>query len=163
MPRLAGKEVDARDRKENRRKGRSPQCPLHGTCRAVSNHRPRLGRSRRCADQRHHINFGSLTRALINWLGKQDGVAVYLFHRVSGLNRGSDSRWHVHVQNKANGAKRTVNAKFVFLGAGGGALPLQPGAIFKKSKARRRAAARSLVARDAREICGNDNPIPKTQ
>jgi glycerol-3-phosphate dehydrogenase len=101
--------------------------------------------------------------ALINWLGKQDGVAVYLFHRVSGLNRGSDSRWHVHVQNKANGAKRTVNAKFVFLGAGGGALPLQPGAIFKKSKARRRAAARSLVARDAREICGNDNPIPKTQ
>jgi malate dehydrogenase (quinone) len=70
------------------------------------------------------VNFGSLTRALINWLGKQDGVAVHLFHRVSGLNRGRDSRWHVHVQNKADGAKRTVNAKFVFLGAGGGALPL---------------------------------------
>jgi malate dehydrogenase (quinone) len=71
-----------------------------------------------------NVNFGSLTRALIDWLGKQDGVAVSLFHRVSGLNRGSDSRWHVHVQNKADGAKRTVNAKFVFLGAGGGALPL---------------------------------------
>ena len=70
------------------------------------------------------VNFGSLTRALINWLGKQDGVAVCLSHRVNGLNRGRDSRWHVHVQNKADGAKRTVNAKFVFLGAGGGALPL---------------------------------------
>ncbi|MGB9275058.1 MAG: malate:quinone oxidoreductase [Terrimicrobiaceae bacterium] len=30
----------------------------------------------------------------------------------------------VHVQNKTDGAKRTINAKFVFLGAGGGALPL---------------------------------------
>jgi len=29
------------------------------------------------------VNFGSLTRTLINWLGKQDGVAVYLSHRVS--------------------------------------------------------------------------------
>jgi malate dehydrogenase (quinone) len=70
------------------------------------------------------VNFGSLTRALTDWLGKQDGVAVYLNHRVSGLNRGSDSRWHVHVQNKADGAKRTISARFVFLGAGGGALPL---------------------------------------
>jgi malate dehydrogenase (quinone) len=70
------------------------------------------------------VNFGSLTRALIDWLRKQEGVAVYLSHRVGGLHRGSDSRWHVHVQNKADGAKRTVNAKFVFLGAGGGALPL---------------------------------------
>ena len=51
-------------------------------------------------------------------------MAVCLSHRVNGLNRGRDSRWHVHVQNKADGAKRTVNAKFVFLGAGGGALTL---------------------------------------
>jgi len=70
------------------------------------------------------VNFGSLTRSMIEWLGKQDGVSVNLYHRVNGLNRGADSRWHVHVQNKADGAKRTINAKFVFLGAGGGALPL---------------------------------------
>ena len=70
------------------------------------------------------VNFGSLTRALIDRLGKQDGVAVHLYHKDIGLNRGSDSRWHVHVQNKADGAKRTVNTKFVFLGASGDALPL---------------------------------------
>jgi malate dehydrogenase (quinone) len=70
------------------------------------------------------VNFGSLTRGLIEWLGRQDGVAVHLNHRVNGLNRGSDLRWHVYVQNKGDGAKRTINAKFVFLGAGGGALPL---------------------------------------
>ena len=34
------------------------------------------------------VNFGSLTRALTDWLGKQDGVRVHLNHRVSGLNRG---------------------------------------------------------------------------
>jgi malate dehydrogenase (quinone) len=70
------------------------------------------------------VNFGSLTKTLIQWLGKQEGVAVYLNHRVNGLNFGSDGRWHVQVQNKEDGAKRTVNARFVFLGAGGGALPL---------------------------------------
>ena len=70
------------------------------------------------------VNFGSLTRELIGWLGGQDGVAVHVNHRVNGLNRGSDLRWHVHVQNKSDGAKRTITAKFVFLGAGGGALPL---------------------------------------
>ena len=70
------------------------------------------------------VNFGSLTRELIGWLAGQDGVAVHVNHRVNGLNRGSDLRWHVHVQNKSDGAKRTINAKFVFLGAGGGALPL---------------------------------------
>jgi malate dehydrogenase (quinone) len=70
------------------------------------------------------VNFGSLTRSMIAWLGRQDGVSVSLYHRVNGLNRGSDLRWHVHVQNKADGTKRTINAKFVFLGAGGGALPL---------------------------------------
>ena len=64
------------------------------------------------------VNFGLLTRTLISWLGKQDGVAVNLFHRVSGFESRFESRWHVHVQNKADGAKRTGNAKFVFLGAG---------------------------------------------
>jgi malate dehydrogenase (quinone) len=70
------------------------------------------------------VNFGSLTRSMIEWLQKQDGVAIHLNHRVNGLNRCSDQRWHVHVQNKVDGSKRTANARFVFLGAGGGALPL---------------------------------------
>ena len=70
------------------------------------------------------VNFGSLTRSMIEWLNAQDGVTVHLSHRVHGLYRGSDARWNVQVQNKANGTKRTLNTNFVFLGAGGGALPL---------------------------------------
>ncbi len=70
------------------------------------------------------VNFGSLTRSMIDWLNAQEGVTVHLNHRVHGLHHGSDGRWRVHVQNKAGGAKRTANTNFVFLGAGGGALPL---------------------------------------
>ena len=70
------------------------------------------------------VNFGSLTRSMIEWLQAQAGVAVHLNHRVNGLDRGSDGRWHVYVQNKGDGRKRSVNGNFVFLGAGGGALPL---------------------------------------
>ena len=70
------------------------------------------------------VNFGSLTRSMIEWLKAQEGVTVHLNHRVHGLNRGADGRWRIFVQNKGDGAKRTANANFVFLGAGGGALPL---------------------------------------
>ena len=46
------------------------------------------------------VNFGSLTRSMIDWLNAQEGVTVHLNHRVHGLHRGSDGHWHVHVQNK---------------------------------------------------------------
>ncbi len=80
------------------------------------------------------VNFGSLTRSMIDWLQKQDGVSVHLNHRVNGLNRCSDERWHVYLQDKADGAKRTAIANFVFLGAGGGALPLLQKADIPEAK-----------------------------
>jgi malate dehydrogenase (quinone) len=80
------------------------------------------------------VNFGSLTRSMIEWLQRQDGVSVHLNHRVNGLNRCADERWHVHVQNRADGAKRTAVANFVFLGAGGGALPLLQKADIPEAK-----------------------------
>ena len=69
------------------------------------------------------VNFGSLTRSMIEWL-KPGGS-----HRSSlpqGPRAKSRRRWPlaIFVQSKGDGAKRTANAKFVFLGAGGGALPL---------------------------------------
>ena len=80
------------------------------------------------------VNFGSLTRSTIEWLQRQEGVSVQLNHRVNGLNRCADERWHVHVQNKSDGAKRTAIANFVFLGAGGGALPLLQKADIPEAK-----------------------------
>jgi malate dehydrogenase (quinone) len=69
------------------------------------------------------VNFGALTRSLIGHLQELGGVSVHLRHEVGDLHRESDG-WHLSVTDKAAGARRTVRAKFVFLGAGGGALPL---------------------------------------
>jgi malate dehydrogenase (quinone) len=70
------------------------------------------------------VNFGALTRHLVAYLQGQDGVTVRVRHEVLNLRRQSDASWRLHVLDRATGAKRFVRAKFVFLGAGGGALPL---------------------------------------
>ncbi|MET0503295.1 MAG: malate:quinone oxidoreductase [Candidatus Binatia bacterium] len=70
------------------------------------------------------INFGSLTRALINWLGKQEGVAVHLFHRVNGLNRGSiPAGIFTFKTGPTERSGRSMQNSF-FLARGGGALSL---------------------------------------
>ena len=43
------------------------------------------------------------------------------------LTRGTDGRWTVEVRDIRTGARRTVRTRFVFVGAGGGALPLLQG------------------------------------
>lgn len=70
------------------------------------------------------VNFGALTRQLLASLGAHDDVTVHLSHEVKGLKRRKDGLWRVTVKDRATGAKKVVDAKFVFLGAGGGALPL---------------------------------------
>ena len=70
------------------------------------------------------VNFGALTRSLIAHLKSLGGVSVHLRHEVLNLHRDAGAGWRLYVNDKASGEKRTVTAKFVFLGAGGGALPL---------------------------------------
>ena len=70
------------------------------------------------------VNFGALTRGIVAYLKGLGGVTVHLRHEVLNLHRDADSTWRLYVNDKATGQKRTTNAKFVFLGAGGGALPL---------------------------------------
>jgi malate dehydrogenase (quinone) len=70
------------------------------------------------------VDFGSVTRQLIAHIGGQPGVNVSYATVVSDLKRASDGRWRVTVKDRLSGATRTVSAKTVFLGAGGGALPL---------------------------------------
>jgi malate dehydrogenase (quinone) len=70
------------------------------------------------------VNFGALTRSLVAYLKGLEGVKVHLQHEILNLHRDADQSWRLYVHDKALDQKRTVNAKFVFLGAGGGALPL---------------------------------------
>ncbi len=69
------------------------------------------------------VDFGALTRALLANLERQSGFTVSYRHRVTGLIK-ADGLWNLTVTDETTGAKKFVSTKFVFLGAGGGALPL---------------------------------------
>jgi malate dehydrogenase (quinone) len=69
------------------------------------------------------VNFGALTRLLFA-AAEQRGVMVHTNQRVRALDRDTDGRWKVTVKDRRTGDLRTVRTRFVFVGAGGGALPL---------------------------------------
>lgn len=69
------------------------------------------------------INFGALCRKLLTWLANQEGCAVAAGNKVVGLQK-SGAGWSVTARELKTGMERTVNAKFVFVGAGGGSLRL---------------------------------------
>jgi malate dehydrogenase (quinone) len=68
------------------------------------------------------VNFGSLSKGLTNWLNGQEGASVKTSSKVTDLTRSGD-RWTLQVQ-EARGKPHTVTSRFVFIGAGGGSLPL---------------------------------------
>ncbi|GAC1420422.1 MAG: malate dehydrogenase (quinone) [Candidatus Velthaea sp.] len=68
------------------------------------------------------VDYGALTSSMIAHLQALPGFRVAYGHPVAGVRRSGD-RWNVLVKEK-NGNRHTVSAKMVFLGAGGGALPL---------------------------------------
>jgi malate dehydrogenase (quinone) len=70
------------------------------------------------------VNYGTLTRNLIGHLQAHDGFAVHYSHRVTAIHRESDGRWRLEAEDTAHGGTTSITAKFVFIGAGGGALPL---------------------------------------
>ena len=70
------------------------------------------------------IDFGSLTRNLVGSLEKQSGFDLRLGHEVTALKKNGGNNWHVTLKNRKTGKKEQITAGFVFLGAGGGALPL---------------------------------------
>lgn len=69
------------------------------------------------------IDFGSLSKQLIGF-GVRSGTTALFGHEVRDLTKQSDGSWTVKVRNRRTGVTRKINAKFVFVGAGGDALPL---------------------------------------
>ena len=70
------------------------------------------------------VDYGSLTRQLVDHLGASGGFSAHYLNRVTGISRAEGGRWRVEVKDKKSRETRAVTAKFVFIGAGGGALPL---------------------------------------
>lgn len=69
------------------------------------------------------VDFGSLSRQLIGFAAG-NGMTTMFGHDVRDLSKNSDGSWTVKVRNRRTGNNFKINAKFVFVGAGGGALPL---------------------------------------
>ena len=70
------------------------------------------------------VDFGSLTRNMVKHLTTMDNFNLCLSHSVKALRKSRDGRWRVTTRDEQSGEDKVFKAKFVFLGAGGGALPL---------------------------------------
>nr|WP_276561787.1 malate:quinone oxidoreductase [Brevibacillus halotolerans] len=69
------------------------------------------------------VNFGALTRMLFDHLQSKN-VEINYKHSVKDIKRTSDGLWEVKVHDINSGKIQHHTAKFVFIGGGGGSLPL---------------------------------------
>ena len=69
------------------------------------------------------VDFGALARQLIGYVARS-GMVTLFGHEVRNLSQQSDGSWTSSVVNRRTGESRRLNSRFVFVGAGGGTLPL---------------------------------------
>lgn len=69
------------------------------------------------------VDYGALTDDLLDSLRDKEGFSIHFSHRVQDLRRDGNL-WSVRIRDEKTGENRDVQAKFVFIGAGGGSLPL---------------------------------------
>lgn len=70
------------------------------------------------------VNFGAITRGMIAYLEGCNGVEIHLSHQVEDIEKRDDGTWEVELTNLETDTEKTIESKFVFIGAGGGALKL---------------------------------------
>lgn len=92
------------------------------------------------------VDFGALTRHLFDFVtsgvdvpsdAAPAGAQLHLQHEVRSLRQRRDGSWDLRIRDRrwnASPAHRRVNARFVFVGAGGGALPLLQSAGIAEAK-----------------------------
>lgn len=69
------------------------------------------------------VDYGALTNLLLDSLRDKEGFSIHFFSRVQDVRRDG-GLWTLRVRDEKTGEHRDVQANFVFLGAGGGSLPL---------------------------------------
>lgn len=70
------------------------------------------------------VNYGALTSSLLRYLQTQGDFSVRFSQNIVDLERRSEGGWRLEVKDEETGDRRAVLARYVFLGAGGGTLPL---------------------------------------
>lgn len=69
------------------------------------------------------VDFGALSRQLLAF-GTERGTETLFGHEVRDLAQQSDGSWKVKIVNRRTGQTQRIRSRFVFIGAGGGTLPL---------------------------------------
>lgn len=69
------------------------------------------------------VDYGALTNDLLDSLNGKNGFSIQYSSRVQDLRR-EGNHWILRLRDETTGNHRDVQAKFVFIGAGGGSLPL---------------------------------------
>lgn len=69
------------------------------------------------------VDFGALSRQLVGY-GVANGTTALFGHEVRDLTRQRDGSWRLTIRNRRSGSSHKLDAAFVFVGAGGQALPL---------------------------------------
>ena len=70
------------------------------------------------------VDFGQVARHIISDLETKDNFDLLLNHTVVDMHQREEGDWQVHLRHSLTDIQKIVRAKFVFLGGGGGALPL---------------------------------------
>lgn len=70
------------------------------------------------------VNYGEITRQLVGSLKKTSNFKLETSSEVTDFKRNADNSWHVTITDVKSGKEHAVGAKYVFIGAGGGALKL---------------------------------------
>jgi malate dehydrogenase (quinone) len=80
------------------------------------------------------VNFGMIARGMIAYLEKCENVEVHLGHNVNDLSKQTDGRWKIEIEDRHTEEVKDIFADYVFIGAGGGALPLLEKAEIEESQ-----------------------------
>ncbi|MBM6630512.1 malate dehydrogenase (quinone) [Mammaliicoccus vitulinus] len=75
-------------------------------------------------DKGTDVNFGELTRKLVKNIEQHDNAQVHFRHEVVDFKQLDNSKWEVKVRNLVTGETETHVADYIFIGAGGNAIPL---------------------------------------
>lgn len=80
------------------------------------------------------VNFGALTQAMLEYLDALDGVDIHLSYEVRDLVRTETGLWEIKVKDLVAEETQYCHTPFVFIGAGGGSLPLLEKSAIKEAE-----------------------------
>ena len=79
------------------------------------------------------VDFGALTKKLVKHLEESSNVEVFRYHEIKDID-DNNGKWRMKIKDRLNNHPVEVEADFVFIGAGGYALPLLDSSGIEESK-----------------------------